>query len=366
MIEVLTDFDIIARSGELYLVVGKDVDLEEESNPPAAIYNSFSEKLSKKRPLQVFFKWGNFVAASKIEKSAIATNESLIELQNAIVELAAKEKGPGPGWWGPPRGTHGAEREPFEKPSFARMARQVSLGGTMSSSRTKALQRAMLTKGLPEEEGKRAAAAKGQISRELSERTGLSELEVSKMTAAWANTSTRDVDGVRLQESAAEVFGVKRLSPYLNSRVKEIGEKQGSFSPDARKRFLEDSYRLTQERLGEYGFGSGDKIRVWRGVALENRIAGRLSHADEARTGGNPLSSWSLSIDTAEDFAKSMSMASGGRRSPVVFSADVPVGMIVSTCRTGLGCLKEQEVVVMGASRFPARVVLRGSLYEYD
>lgn len=41
-------------------------------------------------------------AADKEPAETIA----LAELQNAIVELAEKKKGPGPGWWGPPRGSH--------------------------------------------------------------------------------------------------------------------------------------------------------------------------------------------------------------------------------------------------------------------
>src|SRR5690606_22458816 len=61
-----------------------------------------------------------------------------------------------------------------------------------------------------------------------------------------------------------------------------------------------------------------------------------------------PMSSWSLHVNTAKEFA--VPYDAGPFDGGAILVAKVPVERIIATPRTGYGCLNETEVVVLGGA----------------
>jgi hypothetical protein len=104
-------------------------------------------------------------------------------------------------------------------------------------------------------------------------------------------------------------------------------------------------YNRTQKWLSDRGYGPDDMITVFRGVG---KSAGDVSAKDigtKIRYRGNAAESWSLSSKVSTQFGTFQ------------LSMKVPVRNILSTSRTGPGCLIEGEVILMGNQDVEALVV---------
>ncbi len=128
------------------------------------------------------------------------------------------------------------------------------------------------------------------------------------------------------------------LLPYLPAKYRPL------MPMDTQRDLVRSMYDQTQTLLREKGFKPGDKIRLRRGGAFSSSVAGNLSKGDTVPIVGNAMESWSISERVATTFAFG---ASGDVA--VVFEMDVPVEQIISTARTGFGCLTEGEFLVMGS-----------------
>ncbi len=181
----------------------------------------------------------------------------------------------------------------------------------------------------------------------------------STLVSNWAGTSNDSSPGsLAMQESAIKEFGLQDTLPWetgptITDSTKTLVQKNGQTN----KAFLRAMYDDTQKMFKEQGVKS---ITLYRGQTvappgiptedtpdgwkpLEVQTAPGVvdksvySHADAVQL--RPMSSWSSDFLTAQGFANDYG---------VVMSAQVPVSQILSTPRTGFGCLDEREFVVLG------------------
>jgi hypothetical protein len=183
----------------------------------------------------------------------------------------------------------------------------------------------------------------------------LREEVASNLVHQWAQTSNDNHPmSHAIQEIAEEMFGIKDspewdwgTSPeislgltskdYVTRQIAEIKEKNGEFL----KAFVKAQYRLTQEWFEDRGI---DKITVYRGIKkAKSTVSG------EGMAGLRPLSSWSTNISTAEDFTRG-SLGESLEKS-MLLRREVDVKEIFSTPLTGVGCLAEYEVVLLGGKK---------------
>jgi len=179
------------------------------------------------------------------------------------------------------------------------------------------------------------ADIKNEICTELSERTGLPYDTTKALVKTWAGSSA-DLNtlSLQLQEQAAKEFGLT-LRPSITERLQKMGGKKitlyssletlGVSEAQARG-FLRAMYDSTQERFAKNGIKEITLFRGSKSFAPHNGTDVRLS--------GNPMQSFSIDAITAHDF--------GG-----VAAMTVPVSSIISSARTGFGCLAEGEFVVL-------------------
>ncbi|HNT76866.1 MAG TPA: hypothetical protein PKH77_17790 [Anaerolineae bacterium] len=104
------------------------------------------------------------------------------------------------------------------------------------------------------------------------------------------------------------------------------------------QRAVSAMYEGTQERLRDLGV---TKLRLYRGSVLE----GDFSAGKVATVKTNALSSWSMDYAVARDFADGGISGQG-----VIIEAIVPAERIYAIPSTGVGCLSEYEVVVIGGT----------------
>jgi hypothetical protein len=97
--------------------------------------------------------------------------------------------------------------------------------------------------------------------------------------------------------------------------------------------FIEETYKGTQEYFASKGYSPDDQVILYRGFSTDDEY-----REGDAEYIGNALESWSTSPYTAAQFGD------------VVVAARIPVSGIFSTALTGLGCLTEFEVVVIGGT----------------
>jgi len=189
----------------------------------------------------------------------------------------------------------------------------------------------------------------------------------------WADTSgDHNPDALAVQIAASQEFMADRDYPqHFKDTLDENEDKGVMDTADAmmeiNQAILRQMYEATQEDFKSMGFGPDDKITLYRGMAFndEKAIEGMSKHTAEARFTERedlfesvsvelqPISSFSFHRPTAAGF-------SGGEKYGMMVRADVRVGDILSTPRTGFGCLSEGEVVVM------ARGVSKAGAYAYE
>ena len=96
--------------------------------------------------------------------------------------------------------------------------------------------------------------------------------------------------------------------------------------------FLRAQYEDTQKMFAEQNVSS---VTLYRAQATPARDVNGLT-ITQGDAMMRPLSSWSTSYASAMEFGNN------------VYAAQVPVSQILSTARTGFGCLNEHEMVVIG------------------
>jgi len=261
-----------------------------------------------------------------------------------------KEKGPGRGWWAPPKGTHvagarGEELIPTSAPAYYG-----------SDSPTKELLD-LLGKNLPVPEGfdreeiddwgwenaedETASMVKADIARRLSKETGISESDTGRFVRQWAITSnSTDMRSLGIQESASKEFDIP-LSDWQQGRIKKAKEIGGEGSEylmpgDAQQKLLRAMYDQTQKDLLGSGLSKDGTIRVFRGIKYGDALP--WSNKETIPFEGNALESWTVSSDVAREFSDG-----------IIFAADIPVTSVLATARSGFGCLKEGEIIAFGS-----------------
>jgi hypothetical protein len=189
----------------------------------------------------------------------------------------------------------------------------------------------------------------------------------SMMIAGWASTSNdSDKTSLAMQESAAKEFGLTNTMGWntfttavhtaapaehavtVQDKVDSILAQSGQTQQD----FLRAQYDATQQLFKDNGVAT---ITLYRGQSAppvspngwtqlpRERYSGvLLQHADSVQM--RPMSSWSSSAPAAAVFTGRYDNADA----PVLMTAQVPVNQILSTPRTGFGCLNEHEFVVLG------------------
>lgn len=191
---------------------------------------------------------------------------------------------------------------------------------------------------------------KDEIVADISNETGVPYDQVNSFIGQWAITSNNlQYASLIMQKSASEEFGVemsdwqsKNLEDQMqwaDTFVAPYWESEIIFSDKEKMRtVLRAMYDRTQKQLKEAGYDEDGHIVLFRGVG---RGSIKVDNIRDTKTGdivsylGNAMESWSLSIREAEQFGS------------YVVAAKIPIRNILSTARTGYGCLIEGEFVVL-------------------
>lgn len=174
----------------------------------------------------------------------------------------------------------------------------------------------------------------------------LKEIAASQMVSEWAHTANDASEwALNLQDNAVSVFGLKGTAPWdesLMTRHFGYEDKVRSVQQD----FLRAQYASTQEYLKANGV---TEVRLSRGYHFwdEGSAPEWARSEGEANVPLRPISSWSSSTLVAEEFATG---SDGAIQNASVITAVVPAERILSTARTGVGCLNEYEFTVLGGT----------------
>ena len=94
-------------------------------------------------------------------------------------------------------------------------------------------------------------------------------------------------------------------------------------------------------------------MRLYRGIRLPIEGLPPVDKGMELAHTSNPLSSWSLHRDTSAHFAGATTYQEKG----LLLYMEVPAERIAATAVTGMGCITEQEIVLIGGQPDVARIV---------
>lgn len=229
------------------------------------------------------------------------------------------------------------------------------------------------------------ATAKSNIVDQISQDTGIDKALVNNAIHQWAETSNDEsYASLDMQRIAAKEFGVE-LSSWQQSKLGQVEEARDkqlevgqfktptvtqrsvfetsstSLEPGAAKysnkdeatsAFLHSMYSNTQAKLKDQGI---EKITVYRGIQSPE-LSG-LKKGEVIKINGNAMESWSLHPKVAKNFAGGDTGLNLKRGK--VLAMEVPASRILSTAKTGFGCLNEWEVVVLGGNNMGDALVVR-------
>lgn len=174
------------------------------------------------------------------------------------------------------------------------------------------------------------------------------EASVSNLVNQWAQTSNdNNPCSQAIQQAAAEQFNLDNHAEWegMTGDLKTATDAAYAQNGDTYKAFLQAQYDNTQAVLKAAGV---DSVMVYRGSTIGD------PNATEATT--RPISSWSTSFEVATSF----SSAEG-----TVYRAEIPAKDILSTAGTGVGCLNEFEITVLGGTRAVSGIQGNDSLDYY-
>jgi len=205
---------------------------------------------------------------------------------------------------------------------------------------------------------------KDDVVTRISVVSGVDYERTNHIIAQWASSSNdNNPQSLSIQQEASAEFGVP-LSKWQQEKMDAnqeqlsqgihnvehflyangtVGKRTMSITTDQERAVLRSIYAETQKALEEQGLGPDDYVVVYRGM-MHGKV--RYGEGDTVDYKGNAMESWSLSHDTAYEFAASMDEVGNFG---TVFRMLVPRRNIVSTAYTGFGCLGEDEVVIFGS-----------------
>lgn len=173
------------------------------------------------------------------------------------------------------------------------------------------------------------------------------------LVGTWATTSNdHDTTSLALQMAAVDEFGLKNTIGYFKSNATEDARVLEEYKSNENmyRGFLRAQYENTQQFFKDSGV---DRVLLYRGFKFSTPNAGVdlpyptppdwAVKGTEQNVSMRPLSAFSTSSNTAEDFASTTLS-----KSSVVIAGWVPVDQILSTSVTGIGCHNESEMVVLG------------------
>lgn len=218
-------------------------------------------------------------------------------------------------------------------------------------------QRRLLEKGIPEsspeDEKRYVAEERLKLVKEQAE-------EITQRTLdSWARTaSDESVNAIVIQRAAVAEFG---LGSESISGISEHAKREGAWSEEAYgeqgslyRKVLRKMYEYTQEEFAKAGV---KEVTVFRGMRLgeesiPKEVLGKWEGPGPRLTAettlrANPISSYSAARTIAGEFYSQYDGSIDGGGYPVLVATVVPVSRILSTARTGLGCLPEYEYTVL-------------------
>lgn len=258
---------------------------------------------------------------------------------------------------------------------------------------------------------------KDDIIKSISEDTGIDYDTVNAIEQQWAKTSNREYESLSLQEAAAEELGVplsdyqkrslKQYNdannewkvktdlfdeantfaeefPYKHNGSKKLSEMKaewqklhpgapnfsdimmvnykkpytGITSRENERKILRAMYNRTQAELAKQGLKPDDNVLMYRGVVLDRDRAPKGDISEKINYTGNAIESWSASAAVARQFGGNVDY----QRVGFVLAMNVPVRNIITSARTGFGCLREAEFVIAGSVPGSQSTII----YRYD
>ena len=167
---------------------------------------------------------------------------------------------------------------------------------------------------------------------------------VDDLVARWAKTSNdTDLTAHALQDAAEAEFGLHGTAPWTDPKPESVLDED---SMKGMRLFLRAQYEITQERLKAAGL---DTLTLYRGMKI---VPDGLEHGKSAEISTRPINAFSASKQVAFDFSKGIMTQSiaGPKGKGIVISGKVPAERVLSLATTGIGCLSEQEAVVLGGT----------------
>ena len=180
-------------------------------------------------------------------------------------------------------------------------------------------------------------------SSELAYRELMGEYIADQLLGSWATSSNKGL-ALGIQSAVERVFsqkdGVRSFETDENPEIEKVYEA-----------FVEAQYAMTQTMFKEAGI---TKVTTHRGMTwydakgdpLNSEAVGEnaLLVIEDAEVELQPVSSTAFNRQIAYGFAG----ASGERSLSVVVHSDTPVERILSSAFTGIGCLNENELTLIG------------------
>lgn len=165
---------------------------------------------------------------------------------------------------------------------------------------------------------------------------------VSDLVGTWATTSN-DSDFVShaVQETVKDTFKLQGTADWKEVQNSGFAKEVANFKAingNLLQNYVKAQYDATQTLFANKGI---TQVQLYRGT---RGSVGLATGSGEATL--RPISSWTTDINITARFAQDSSSQKG-----TIFRATVNVKDIISTPFTGVGCLGEQEIVVLGGVR---------------
>ena len=175
--------------------------------------------------------------------------------------------------------------------------------------------------------------------------------QVSKLIQLWALTSNgsgrKSSESLAMQEAAKQEFGLKNTMEWtITPEAKEGIDRKLKQKGELYRAFLRAQYDSTQSFFQRVGV---TKIPLYRGMRWDEESFAKPEWAKkngETQIELRPLSSWTYDKKIANDFATDQGAEKNGNG--IILEATIPISRILSLPITGVGCLHEKEVVVLG------------------
>ena len=178
---------------------------------------------------------------------------------------------------------------------------------------------------------------------------------VDKSIAQWAATSAdHDRESIALQLAAQKEFGlddarINHIDEYYVDQARGLLKKKEA----ALRSFLRVQYDLTQEWFEEQGIKD---VYIFRGMVLdEHEFDYSEKFCGKKWMDYQPISSFSVELPTAMAFSGEETDYDSSDHE-VISIIKMPVERILSTSRTGFGCLNEAEVTILGGANIESIV----------